>query len=384
MTTSTCALECRRDERRNRLHPVQPKPEAPKPAEPDLPSLEDCAAAISAGENTGVSAIAERAASLKTVCPELAAILQSSAVKTSLETYARQDAEAIRQQTELMREANLANFCLLAAGVTSGAILAVAALSSASASATDYLTLALGVLTFALGAGAAYFGYVARDQGRIARWQASRGDAEMARLAVFTTMAAKAGEASPKVALYGLAVVLRDLLDDQRNYLSKRALRHRKSSEATSRWGGFASALAFIGGSGAIIASQLKGAVWIVLAGVVGAAIGAFSTNRDALLRDRANADRYEKTRVALDGIAARTDDDRRQDRRRRAEGLVGLYRNHRRSAWRRAQAMAGGNRPGRSFPRQARRAAAATRQGQDGRRVLGSKSTAGWKASAA
>ena len=289
--------------------PAKPKPEPPRPAEPPLPSLESCAAAISAGENTGVSAIAERAASLKTVCPELAAILQSSAVKTSLDTYARQDAEAIRQQTELMCEANLANLCLLAAGVTSGAILAVAALSSASANMTDYLTLALGVLTLALGAGAAYFGYIARDQGRIARWQASRGDAEMARLAVFTTMAAKAGDASPKVALYGLAVVLRDLLDDQRNYLSKRALRHRKSSEATSRWGGLASALAFIGGSGAIIASQLKGAVWIVLAGVVGAAIGAFSTNRDALRRDRANADRYEKTRVALDGIAARTDD---------------------------------------------------------------------------
>lgn len=131
----------------------------------------------------------------------------------------------------------------------------------------------------------------------------------MARLAIFTTMAAKAAEASPNVALYGLALVLPDLLNDQRNWLGARALRHRKSSETTSRWGGVASALAFIGASGAIIASQLKGAVWIVLAGVVGAAIGAYSANRDALLRDRANADRYEKTRVALDGIAARTDE---------------------------------------------------------------------------
>ncbi len=282
---------------------------SPKPAPPPLPSLANCAAALSAQGNTGVGAIGELPASLKTACPELAAILQSSAVKTSFETYTRQDAEAVRQQGELMREANLANVCLLAAGVTSGVILAFAALTSASDDLTGPIMLVLGVLTLALGAGAAYFGYIARDQGRIARWQASRGEAEMARLAIFTTMAAMVAEASPKAALYGLTVVLRDLLNDQRDWLSARALRHRKSSEATSRWGGLASALAFIGGSGAIIASQLKGAVWIVLAGVVGAAIGAFSTNRDALLRDRANADRYEKTRVALDGIAARTDD---------------------------------------------------------------------------
>jgi hypothetical protein len=282
---------------------------SPKPAQPPLPSLANCAAALPAQGNTGVGAIDELPASLKTACPELATILQSSAVRTSFETYTRQDAEAVRQQGELMREANLANVCLLAAGVTSGVILAFAALTSASGDLTGAIMLVLGVLTLALGAGAAYFGYIARDQGRIARWQASRGEAEMARLAIFTTMAAKAAEASPKAALYGLAVVLRDLLNEQRDWLSARALRHRKSSEATSRWGGLASALAFIGGSGAIIASQLKGAVWIVLAGVVGAAIGAFSTNRDALLRDRANADRYEKTRVALDGIAARTDD---------------------------------------------------------------------------
>ena len=98
-------------------------------------------------------------------------------------------------------------------------------------------------------------------------------------------------------------------MNDQRNWLGARALRHRKSSETTSRWGGLANALAFIGGSGAIIASQVKGSVWIVFAGVLGAAIAAYATNRDALLRDRANADRYEKAQVALDSLAGRTDE---------------------------------------------------------------------------
>ena len=74
-------------------------------------------------------------------------------------------------------------------------------------------------------------------------------------------------------------------------------------------WAALASSLAFIGGSGAIIASQKASAVWIVLAGVVGAAVGAYASNRDALRRDRANAERYENTEVALNGVAGRIDD---------------------------------------------------------------------------
>src|SRR6267143_1450775 len=46
-----------------------------------------------------------------------------------------------------------------------------------------------------------------------------------------------------------------------------------------------------------------------VLAGLIGAAIAAYATNRDALRRDRANADRYEKAEVALDGLSGRTDE---------------------------------------------------------------------------
>jgi hypothetical protein len=48
-----------------------------------------------------------------------------------------------------------------------------------------------GILTLALGAAGTFFGYLARDQGRIGRWQARRGEAEIARLAVFTTIGGK-------------------------------------------------------------------------------------------------------------------------------------------------------------------------------------------------
>jgi hypothetical protein len=278
---------------------------------PALPSFETCMAAVSANATCGLDALGGLSGPLQHSCPELAAILRSSAVRTNLDIYKRQDVEAVRQQASLMQEATWANICLMAAGVASGLVLAV----TAQPSATEYaaivrnVSLGLGIVTLALGAAGTFFGYLARDQGRIGRWQTRRGEAEIARLAVFTTIGGKAAEAGPAVALHSLALIVSHLLNDQRNWLGARALRHRKSSETTSRWGGLANALAFIGGSGAIIASQVKGSVWIVFAGVLGAAIAAYATNRDALLRDRANADRYEKAQVALDSLAGRTDE---------------------------------------------------------------------------
>jgi hypothetical protein len=289
-------------------------PSAPASAPGPAP-LESCMKAISAGRSSWTDAIASPSDELAKASPDLAAILRSSAVRTNYEIFKRQDAEAVRQQASLVQEATRSNICLMAAGVASGLVLLLAAQSSAGQAAflpIDDIkkpTLFLGLLTLALGAAGAFFQYLARDQGRVARWQARRGEAEIARLNVFTTVAGMAAGRSTTVAMYALALVIRWLVDDQRSWFDGRALRHRQSSEVTSKWGGFANALAFIGGSGAVIASQTSGSYWIVFAGVIGAAIAAFAGNRDALLRDRANADRYEKAQVALDVLAGRTDD---------------------------------------------------------------------------
>lgn len=229
-----------------------------------------------------------------------------------------------------MQEATRANVCLMAAGVASGSVLAVAAMLPnmpndplGAHSIRTYLTMGLGIVTLALGAVGSFYGYLARDQGRISRWQTHRGEAEIGRLQVFKTIADKAAEVGPAVALHGLALLVSHLLDDQRNWLSARALRHRESSETTSRWGGLANALVFIGGSGAIIASVAGDSIWIVLAGLVGAAISTYAINRDALRRDRANADRYEKAQVALDGLAGQTDNVADQIRSGEPKALV-------------------------------------------------------------
>ena len=105
------------------------------------------------------------------------------------------------------------------------------------------------------------------------------------------------------------------------------AAKHRTSSERTNRWGGLATALAFVGGSGAVIASFEPGQSWMPLAGVVGAAIAAFALSREGLRRDRANADRYEKAAVALDQLAARLDEVAAEIAAGKLQGLARLGR---------------------------------------------------------
>jgi hypothetical protein len=106
-------------------------------------SFTDCVAAISSTGKSGIDAISALPSELRKNCPELAKILGSSAVRTKLDTYARQDPQAVRQQTQLVGEATRANLRLAAVGVTSGVILAVSALS-ADSPPIQYLTLGGG------------------------------------------------------------------------------------------------------------------------------------------------------------------------------------------------------------------------------------------------
>jgi hypothetical protein len=332
-----------------RIAPDQPDPSPPNAAGPDAPAQRvvdqpdgeapgpnddgpgepparwpTIMAAVETG-GAGLDALPLLVEQVNATCRPLASVLRSSALRTILDTYRRENQESGRQQKQLKSEMFWSNFCLLAAGALSGVILAIsagafeAAAALAGSKATDaanvqaarsWAILILGVVTLGLGAAAAYFAYVAREQNRISRWRTSRSEAEMARLDAFSTIASQTAHAGPDVALYGLAVVVRHLLYDQRNWLDKTVVRHAKSSEVTTRMGAVASAMTFIGGSAAIVASQPGGgiAVWFVLAGVVGAAVSTFAANREALSGDRANAERYGKALQALDAIAGRVD----------------------------------------------------------------------------
>lgn len=260
-------------------------------------------------EPTGMRALPGAADRLAPTSPELAQVLRSSAVRAHAEAYPRWSDQANAQRARLRREITAANVCLLLTGVLSGLVLAETAQPwlghwTAIAQPTRWL----GLATLGLGGAAAMLSYQARENDRLRRWLALRASAEMERLATFKAIAAGAARAGSDAAGCGLALVCRHLLDDQRRKLIERAAQHRRSAGWTNFWGGLGTALAFVGGSGAVIASFQREQIWITLVGVIGAALGAYALGRESLNRDRGNADRYEKAAVALDELAGRTD----------------------------------------------------------------------------
>jgi hypothetical protein len=272
----------------------------------------------------GLEALAYPDKAFPALPTELKGILASSPISTQLQIYARCDGEAIDQQRRLMRELTIANVCLMIAGVLSGLVLAGGAMRDLLGGLwTDRLAWILGAATLVMGALAAMLTYWARESDRLRRWLGLRSRAEMARLNAFREFAAALGKVPGERAVEGLAIVREHLLDDQRDYLHARGVRHRRSSEWTSVWGGVATALAFVGGSGAIIASFVPSQSWIAVAGVVGAALAAYAANREGLRRDRANSDRCEKAVAALDEITARYDAVATEVREGRPEAIV-------------------------------------------------------------
>ena len=183
------------------------------------------------GPATGIGSLEDAAPAVAAACPALASILRSTRVRTAVASYGRQDAEARREQWWLFREVAGANLCLLLAGVLSGLVLAGGA-------GHDRLAFVLGLLTPALGAGAAMLSYRAREGDRLRRWLTLRSRGETARAAAFQTIAERAAKIGSPAAMYGLGVVSRHLLDEQRRWLAKQPTSRRRPCDTPPEMSG--------------------------------------------------------------------------------------------------------------------------------------------------
>lgn len=217
----------------------------------------------------------------------LSHIVGTSRVRIALDAFKRKGREATQQQRAFRREVTIANVCLMIAGVLSGLVLIVAPQVAWNVAQDAYLMswvpVVIGVLTLALGSAAAFFARKVREAGRFQRWLTTRSGAETARSEIFATIAANAVSEAPQEALSALDLVNRLLLEDQRIWFRDRAAEHCRSSEKTAFWGGAGTALAFAGGSGAVIASFEPDQAWIAIFGVVGVALAAYAVSRERL-----------------------------------------------------------------------------------------------------
>ncbi len=252
---------------------------------------------------------AGHAQSYAEAAPDLAAVLRTSAVVVVAERFETLDARAVEDQrffNTISRRARLAVFW---AGLASALLLVGGSLSG------TWPTVARGlILVSAIGAvlaGALATMWIQRvKQGRLLeRWMTARAEAETARIRYFDVVTGSSGTAAPNLLL---EYFRRYQFDVQRAYYGGRSDQHRRAADRALDQ----STLGVAGGS---IATGLAGvgvvhSAWTSLAavGLAGQAWSALVANTEATAQNGRNAERYGRTRLALDHIYERLDEVRR------------------------------------------------------------------------
>jgi hypothetical protein len=238
--------------------------------------------------------------------PALAEILKVTKVTSIAEEYERQDSIAIQAQTHFKKITFRANIAILLTALFGVLILITNSLDNIDDAKQNILRV-LGAAGAVAGGLAAMWLYLI-DKGRsLQKWMSRRADAETQRLAYFEAVT---GESNPEhtdselpPALLQLEYFLRYQLEVQIIYYDRSAVRHEATASRTLRIG---SAAVLIG----CIATGLAGfvnAFWAAL-GVLGAAMSSFASSWEAMNQDRRNAERYERTRKALQALKAEID----------------------------------------------------------------------------
>jgi hypothetical protein len=254
---------------------------------------------------------AEHAAQLSTSAPKLAAILTRSAPVELARQYADADTEARVAERTFKRWIIRANWAVLATATVSALLMAVALLGDSLGALTQTTLIVLALVGVAVG-GIASMSLFRVKEGRLLEdWMTARARAETKRLSYFSYIVNSSAE-PPDLQLEQLKLEYfrRYQLDLQLAYYKTRRTGHRKSAERTLDISAISVLVAAFasGAAGVLGARQSEWAALGSLA-VFGAALQAFAAAREAINQDRRNAERYDNTAQALQGLRERLDD---------------------------------------------------------------------------
>lgn len=253
----------------------------------------------------------EHAEQLRASAPKLAAVLTSTAPVELARQYAEADTEALVAERTFKRWVIRANWAVLATATVSALLMAAALLESTLGALTQTILIVLALAGVASG-GIASMSLFRVKEGRLLEdWMMARARAETKRLSYFSYIAnASVGPVDPHLELLKLEYFRRYQLDLQLAYYKSRRSRHRNSAERTLDISAASVLVAAIASGAAGVLGALR-SEWAALGSlaVFGAALQAFAASREALNQDRRNAERYDNTAQALQGLRERLDD---------------------------------------------------------------------------
>ncbi len=253
----------------------------------------------------------EHAEQLSTSAPQLAALLTRSAPVELARQYGEADTEALIAERTFKRWVIRANRAVLATATVSALLMAVALLAGRLGGLTQTILIALALTGVATG-GIASMSLFRVKEGRLLEdWMTARARAETKRLSYFSYIVnSSVGPLDLQLELLKLEYFRRYQLDLQLAYYKTRRSGHRNSAERTLNISAGSVMVAAIasGAAGVLGALQSEWAALGSLA-VFGAALQAFAAARESLNQDRRNAERYDNTAQALQGLRERLDD---------------------------------------------------------------------------
>jgi SMODS and SLOG-associating 2TM effector domain 1 len=253
----------------------------------------------------------EHAEQLKTSAPKLAALLTRSAPVELARQYAEADTEALVAERTFKRWVIRANWAVLATATVSALLMAVALLAGTLGGLTRTTLIVLALIGVAAG-GIASMSLFRVKEGRLLEdWMTARARAETKRLSYFSYVVnSSVPPLDLHLELLKLEYFRRYQLDLQLAYYKTRRSGHRTSAERTLSISAGSVLVAAIASGAAGVLGALR-SEWAALGSlaVFGAALQAFAASRESINQDRRNAERYENTAQALQGLRERLDD---------------------------------------------------------------------------
>jgi hypothetical protein len=245
--------------------------------------------------------------------PAFVALLRSGKLSGIAGDYQHRDELAIHAQryyTTLMERANLA---VLATAVLSAFMMSTQILGANWPDARWAVT-AFGVLSAVSGAFAAMWLYRVREGKLLEAWMKSRAAAETARLSYFAALAEPPAQGAPDPGfdLLRLEYFRRYQLEVQKNYYRLRGADHQRAADKTLRLGSYAISLSTLSATmsaSLAVTGGTAAAAALAAVAVVGAALSAYAGASEAMSQNRRNAERYDRSFTALNGLGARLDE---------------------------------------------------------------------------